>query len=103
MATGQDLTWIQDFHQALVEVFVRVATLPYYRLYHFNTIDPLRKIAAIASESSPSDKRLLRAIASWRQRKLSELQFITLSVSSNSFPVILHLTYDTSVPFLQQL
>lgn len=63
------------------EFLVRMATLPYYRLYHFNTIDPLRKIAELASDSPTNCKNLLKAIALWRARKLSELQFITISVS----------------------
>jgi hypothetical protein len=58
-----------------------MTTLPYYRLYHFNTIEPLEKIAKLASQTPTDSKKLLRAISSWRSRKLSELQFITISVS----------------------
>jgi hypothetical protein len=64
----------------LLELFVRVATLPYYRLYHFNTAQPLEKIAKIASESPFDSSRLLGAMAFWRARKLAELQFISIAV-----------------------
>ncbi|KAH9862481.1 hypothetical protein IAQ61_009898 [Plenodomus lingam] len=63
------------------DVFVRLATLPYYRLYHFNTSDPLARIARLASEPEPNTKILRRAISAWRLHKLSELQFITIAVS----------------------
>lgn len=61
-------------------VCVRVGTLPYYRLYHFNTAAPIRKIASIASDH-PGSPRLLYAVTLWRARKLTELQFISIAVS----------------------
>ncbi|KAL6171040.1 hypothetical protein ACJQWK_03985 [Exserohilum turcicum] len=63
----------------LETVFVKIATLPYYRLYHFNTIDPLQKLADLASETPLTTQRFQRALSSWRARKLSELQFTTIS------------------------
>lgn len=59
---------------------IRIVTLPYYRLYHFNTKDPISKIAVIASEQ-PRSFRLLCAVTLWRARKLTELQFISIAVS----------------------
>jgi hypothetical protein len=64
-------------------VFVRLGTLPYYRLYHFNTVNPIQKIASIASEQ-PRSSKLLYAVALWRERKLTELHFISIAVSFTS-------------------
>jgi hypothetical protein len=64
----------------IVNILVRIATLPYYRLYHFNTVSPLEKIALLASMSPPEDPKILRAVSFWRTRKLAELQFITIAV-----------------------
>ncbi|KAF1851255.1 uncharacterized protein K460DRAFT_382724 [Cucurbitaria berberidis CBS 394.84] len=72
----------------LIDMAVRIATLPYYRLYHFNTIDPLKNIATLASESPPNAKTLQRAVSSWRSRKLGELQFITISCTVLAAAVI---------------
>jgi hypothetical protein len=58
----------------------KVMTLPYYRLYYFNTVAPIERIATLASQSPLDTRKVLRAIASWRARKLAELQFITISV-----------------------
>lgn len=70
------------------DVFVRLATLPYYRLYHFNTSDPLARIARLASEPEPNTKILRRAISAWRLHKLSELQFITIACTVLAAAVI---------------
>jgi hypothetical protein len=59
--------------------FVRIGTLPYYRLYQFNTKGPIAKIAVIASEQ-PKSFRLVYAVTLWRARKLTELQFISIAV-----------------------
>jgi hypothetical protein len=64
----------------IISVWVRIGTLPYYRLYQFNTRDPISKIAVIASEQ-PGSFRLLYAVTLWRARKLTELQFISIAVS----------------------
>lgn len=61
---------------------VQLATLPYYRLYQFNTIRPIEKIAAFASEDLPDSTKIAQALAIWRGRKLAELQFISIAVSS---------------------
>jgi hypothetical protein len=62
---------------------VRVGTLPYYRLYYFNTENPISKIAVIASQE-PRSFRLLYAVTLWRARKLTELQFISIAVRCGS-------------------
>jgi hypothetical protein len=73
-------------------VCVRLGTLPYYRLYHFNTADPISKIASIASDH-PRSPRLLYAVTLWRARKFTELQFISIAVSCHlglpSAPVLM--------------
>jgi hypothetical protein len=69
--------------QVCVKGSIRLATLPYYRLYHFNTVDPLEKIAILASRPSPDFRKLSRTVASWRARKLSELQFIIIAVRTS--------------------
>lgn len=60
---------------------VKTATLPYYRLYQFNTTRPIERIAAMASEPVPDSTKIAHALATWRGRKLAELQFITIAVS----------------------
>ncbi|KAH4481140.1 hypothetical protein HBH89_249930, partial [Parastagonospora nodorum] len=59
-------------------ICVRFGTLPYYRLYHFNTAAPISRIASIASDH-PGSPRLLYAVTLWRARKLTELQFISIA------------------------
>ncbi|KAF1930022.1 uncharacterized protein M421DRAFT_383171 [Didymella exigua CBS 183.55] len=65
----------------IAAVTVRFMTLPYYRLYYFNTSAPLARIAALASEQPLDTAKVMKAISSWRVRKLTELQFITIAVS----------------------
>ncbi|KAF2849950.1 hypothetical protein T440DRAFT_468999 [Plenodomus tracheiphilus IPT5] len=69
-------------------ILVRMATLPYYRLYSFNTIAPLERIAKLQSESRSDSRTIRRAISSWRTRKLSELQFITIACTVLAAAVI---------------
>ncbi|KAF9700007.1 hypothetical protein EKO04_001392 [Ascochyta lentis] len=70
-------------------------TLPYYRLYYFNTAAPLEQIATLASESPLNTAKVLRAISSWRTRKLSELQFITISCTILAAAVIGSFSWTT--------
>ncbi|KAF2450957.1 hypothetical protein P171DRAFT_427223 [Karstenula rhodostoma CBS 690.94] len=72
----------------LTTLLVHIATLPYYRLYQFNTRSPMRNIAKLASETPPDDAKLLRALLSWRSRKISELQFTTVSCTVLAAAVI---------------
>ncbi|KAF2281458.1 uncharacterized protein EI97DRAFT_364895, partial [Westerdykella ornata] len=69
-------------------VLVRIATLPYYRLYHFNTIGPMEKIAVLSSEPCPDTSRLVRTITAWRTRKIAELHFVTISCAVLAAAVI---------------
>jgi hypothetical protein len=75
---------LNDLQITLIEpaitVVVRLATSPYYRQYHFNTYGPIETIAALANESQESSG-LVRILSLWRSRKLTELQFISISVS----------------------
>ena len=65
-----------------VTVLVRVGTFPYYRLFHFNTLGVIQRIALYGTE--PSDfPILLRLLKNWRERKLAELQFISIAVSTD--------------------
>ncbi|KZM24238.1 hypothetical protein ST47_g4621 [Ascochyta rabiei] len=70
-------------------------TLPYYRLYYFNTSAPLERIAILASESPLDTAKVLRAISSWRARKLAELQFITISCTVLAAAVIGSFSWTT--------
>ncbi|USP81509.1 uncharacterized protein yc1106_08783 [Curvularia clavata] len=72
---------------AIEHILITIATLPYYRLYHFNTLDPIRKLAQLASTPSDSEK-VHRALSSWRERKLRELQFTTISCTVLAAAVI---------------
>ncbi|KAH3907617.1 hypothetical protein HBI56_180000 [Parastagonospora nodorum] len=68
-------------------ICVRFGTLPYYRLYHFNTAAPISRIASIASDH-PGSPRLLYAVTLWRARKLTELQFISIACAILAAAVI---------------
>ncbi|KAF1977177.1 hypothetical protein BU23DRAFT_500977 [Bimuria novae-zelandiae CBS 107.79] len=72
----------------VITAFVRIATLPYYRLYQFNTRSPLQNIARLASETPTDDVKLLRALLIWRARKTAELQFTTISCTVLAAAVI---------------
>ncbi|KAF2247983.1 hypothetical protein BU26DRAFT_393026, partial [Trematosphaeria pertusa] len=77
----------KTFFMLLYGLLIRIATLPYYRIYQFNAIGPLKRIATLATESQESPK-LLRAISRWRARKLTELQFISISCAILAAAVI---------------
>ena len=71
-----------------MEFLIHLVTLPYYRFFQFNTIKPIYRLAACASNPGQT-KRLLRLIVHWRTRKLAELQFISIAVGTSSLdPVI---------------
>ena len=59
---------------------VNLATLPYYRIFQFNTYQPIILIAAYTSSPGKTYK-VLYHLDRWRTRKLSELQFISIAVS----------------------
>lgn len=54
-------------------------TLPYYRIFHFNTLDPIQRIAAYTQQPDAVD-RLSVSLSKWRSRKITELQFISVAV-----------------------
>ncbi|KAJ8114816.1 hypothetical protein OPT61_g3396 [Boeremia exigua] len=79
----------------LIDGLVKFWTLPYYRLYQFNTIQPIKKIAAFASEPLQDSTKIAQALATWRQRKLAELQFITIACTVLAAAVIGSFSWTT--------
>lgn len=64
-------------------VFIRVLTFPYYRLFDFNTLGPINHVAKLTRQPD-TFPALLRFLRRWRERKLAELQFISIAVRINS-------------------
>ena len=64
----------------IVKMIFNVATLPYYRLFHFNTLQPVRRIADCTSDPSQT-RRLIRLLFQWRRSKVAELQSVSIAVS----------------------
>jgi hypothetical protein len=58
---------------------VYIGTLPYYRVFQFNTVKPILSIAAYTSQPNKSET-ILRLLVRWRTRKLEELHFISIAV-----------------------
>jgi hypothetical protein len=69
----------QTFPFHVVKATVYIGTLPYYRLYQFNTVNPILQIAASTSQPGRS-QNVLRLVVRWRTRKLAELHFISIAV-----------------------
>lgn len=63
-------------------IIVHIVTLPYYRLFHFNTLRPIELIA-LCTRRSLEPNKLLSLIDLWKRRKRAELQYVSLSVSYN--------------------
>jgi hypothetical protein len=60
-----------------------VATLPYYRLFQFNTLGVIKRIAQHCSR--PDEFPLLLSVLSrWRHRKIAELHYISIAVYSHN-------------------
>lgn len=70
---------LQQLLSTAIQFFIHLVTLPYYRFFQFNTIKPIYRLAACASNPRQSNK-LIYLIAHWRKRKLAELQFISIAV-----------------------
>ncbi|KAJ6283011.1 hypothetical protein J3E71DRAFT_351713 [Bipolaris maydis] len=87
-AIGRVTQVLQRLWNVIETLIIRIATLPYYRLYHFNTINPLRNLAYLASSPNPDTKKLHSTLSSWRTRKLNELQFTTISCTVLAAAVI---------------
>ena len=72
----------------LLRLVVNVGTFPYYRIFRFNTYQPIILIAAYASTPEKLHK-VFYHLDRWRTRKLSELQFVSIGVSQLSrIPII---------------
>ena len=60
-------------------IAIHVVTFLYYRLFHFNTLQPIRRIAHCTSDPRQTG-RLVRLLVLWRTRKVIELQYISIAV-----------------------
>ncbi|CAI6335460.1 unnamed protein product [Periconia digitata] len=78
----------------MLDTAISIATLPYYRAYQFNTSKPLLMIANLATQSTES-MDLLRLIAFWRERKLAELQYVSIACTVLAAAVIGAFSWDT--------
>lgn len=79
--TGWEADSIQKgiYHRKLM-IVVHIGTSPYYRLFNFNTLRPI-KLIALCTQRAFEPNRLLSLIDLWKRRKRAELQFVSLSVS----------------------
>lgn len=64
----------------VLKFVVTLGTLPYYRTFQFNTLQPIRLIAFYSSQPEHYEKFLYH-LDSWRTRKLAESQYISVAVS----------------------
>ena len=64
----------------VLKPIVNLVTLPYYRMFQFNTYQPIILIAAYTSTPGKHHK-VLYHLDRWRTLKLAELQFISIGVS----------------------
>lgn len=69
----------QAWLQYIGITLIRGLTLPYYRLYQFNTIRPIKRLAKLTYQTQNS-KTILDFLRQWRIRKLAELQFASIAV-----------------------
>lgn len=83
------LTCSKQCTSAFLRVVVVVGTLPYYRFFHFNTLGIIRRIALYRNRPSDFDI-LLRLLVRWRERKVAELQFISIAVSRHGQKFVSH-------------
>lgn len=71
---------LQRFLLVILKFVVNFGTLPHYRIFQFNTYQPIILIAAYTS--SPENlHKVVYHLDRWRTRKLSELQFASIAVS----------------------
>ena len=71
---------LQHLLFVILKPIVNLATFPYYRMYQFNTYQPIILIAAYTSTPGKYHK-VLYHLDRWRTRKLAELQSISIGVS----------------------
>ncbi|KAE9380913.1 hypothetical protein N431DRAFT_459827 [Stipitochalara longipes BDJ] len=64
--------------QGIAGLLVKLITLPYYRFFNFNTLQPIQHIGqqTIQRESLTV---ILASLTRWRERKAEELQFISIA------------------------
>lgn len=77
---GIMLTISQPVGRVIAKMIIGITTFPYYRLFHFNTLQPICRIADCTSNPYQT-RRLIRLIIQWRRRKVTELQFTSIAVS----------------------
>jgi len=70
-------------YRKTLAIIVRIGTLPYYRLFDFNTLRPIELIAS-CTRRSLNPTKLLSLIDLWKRRKRAELQFVSIAVSYNT-------------------
>lgn len=91
-----DMTALKLLDRATEAVLTSVrfcVTLPYQRLFIYNTLRPAQEIQKRASRNdgtafqfdTPEREELWTAIEGWRTRKRDELQFVAVAVSSTTF------------------
>jgi hypothetical protein len=78
------LTQYQKFLSNVGRIAVWLVTLPYYRFYHFNTMDPIMRLSKYTAEPDRFDSILL-LLSRWRTRKTAELHFISIAVRQITF------------------
>ena len=66
-------------------MLAHLITLPYYRFFRQNTLIPIQSIAR-AIENGQDDFTILKILGRWKERKLYELHFIQIAVSSGPCP-----------------
>lgn len=70
-----------------LKFIISLATFPYYRMFQFNTYQPIILIAAYTATPGKCDK-VLYHLDRWYSRKLAELQFVSIGVSQTSILAI---------------
>ena len=66
-----------------LKYLVILGTFPYYRIFHFNTLQPIHLMAFYTSRPEEHSK-LLYHLDRWRTCKLAELHFVSIAVSPKS-------------------
>lgn len=71
----------------LFEGIVQLITLPYHRFFLNNTLRPTKEILNFAdggvARHGPDRKKLHALLFGWRNRKVNELTFVSVAVSSS--------------------
>ncbi|KAN0120313.1 hypothetical protein V8E51_002521 [Hyaloscypha variabilis] len=65
--------------QSVAGLLVKLITLPYYRFFNFNTLKPIQHIGQLTVQRE-SHTVILASLTRWRERKVEELQFISIAV-----------------------